>query len=138
MRAPPRKRKLSAAEIALAEEDKATARENFLAFRHYVRPKLIPAWWQQDAADHLMDFWADLKAGKRPALVIQAPPQHGKTEGLIDFMAWAAGGTPTCGPSSPAIRMTSASASTWRCSACTTGRSIARCSPTRGSARRTW
>ena len=29
-------------------------------------------------------------------------------------------------------------ASTWRFSACTTGRSIARCSPTRGSARRTW
>ena len=95
MRTPPRKRKLNDEEVRLAEIGKqATARENFLAFRHFVRPKLLDAWWQRDAASHLMEFWRDLKAGRRPALVIQAPPQHGKTEGLIDFMAWAAGQDP--------------------------------------------
>ncbi len=96
MRAPPPKTEFSSDDVEAIEGTKqAYARANFLSFRRYVRPKLIPAWWQRDAAAHLMRFWADLKAGKRPALVIQAPPQHGKTEGLIDFMAWAAGQDPT-------------------------------------------
>jgi len=95
MLSPPPKDEFDTTEVLLMEEiERAKARESFLHFRHYVRPKLLDAWWQRDAAAHLQRFWRDLKAGKRPALVIQAPPQHGKTEGLIDFMAWAAGQDP--------------------------------------------
>ena len=95
MRAPPPKSEFDNDETGLVEAlPLAKCREDFLTFRHFVRPKLLDAWWQRELASHLMTFWADLKAGKRPALVIQAPPQHGKTEGLIDFMAWAAGQDP--------------------------------------------
>ena len=65
-----------------------------MAFRHMVRPGLLPAWWQQDVANHLMQFYRDMKAGRRPALVLQAPPQHGKTEQVHDFVAWCAGQNP--------------------------------------------
>jgi predicted phage terminase large subunit-like protein len=95
MRSPPTKKELSEDELRLmAEIYEANAREDFMSFRHVIRPTLLDAWWQHDAASHLQRFWRDLKAGKRPALVIQAPPQHGKTEGLIDFMAWCAGQDP--------------------------------------------
>ena len=55
---------------------------------------MLEAWWQHDVAEHLMDFYADMRAGKRPALVLQAPPQHGKTEQVSDFVAWVAGQNP--------------------------------------------
>ena len=67
------------------------ARRNFLHFRRLVNPKLILGWWQVDCGLHLMQFAADLLAGKRPQLIIQAPPQHGKSLQVIEFMAWLAG-----------------------------------------------
>jgi predicted phage terminase large subunit-like protein len=42
----------------------------------------------------LQKFYDDLQAGKRPKLVIQAPPQHGKSVQIIDFIAWVAGHNP--------------------------------------------
>ena len=95
VRFPPPKKTLTADEIALIEEAKAAlAREQFLAFRRAMRPNLIDAWWQNDVGNHLQRFWHDFERGKRPALVLQAPPQHGKTEQMIDFVAWAAGKNP--------------------------------------------
>jgi hypothetical protein len=42
MRAPPRKQKLTAEEIALVEIGRqADAREDFLKFRHFVRPSSV-------------------------------------------------------------------------------------------------
>lgn len=73
----------------------AYARRDFLYFRNLIRPKLIGTWWQADVAAHLMEFWQDFQDGKRPTLVLQAPPQHGKTEQIIDFIAWCAGQDPT-------------------------------------------
>jgi predicted phage terminase large subunit-like protein len=70
------------------------ARKDFLWFRHFIRPGLLHAWWQRDVAAHLMEFWEELRTGKRPALVLQAPPQHGKTEQVTDFVAWCAGMDP--------------------------------------------
>jgi predicted phage terminase large subunit-like protein len=70
------------------------ARKDFLWFRHFIRPGLLHAWWQRDVAGHLMEFWEELRTGKRPALVLQAPPQHGKTEQVTDFVAWCAGMDP--------------------------------------------
>ncbi|MDR1349671.1 MAG: phage terminase large subunit [Zoogloeaceae bacterium] len=42
----------------------------------------------------MQKFYDDLQAGKRPKLVIQAPPQHGKSVQIIDFIAWVAGHNP--------------------------------------------
>jgi predicted phage terminase large subunit-like protein len=70
------------------------ARSDFYIFRKLIRPNLIQTWWQVDVANHLMQFYQDMKDGKRPALLLQAPPQHGKTETVTDFSAWVAGRDP--------------------------------------------
>ena len=36
---------------------------------------------------NLMWFYGEMIAGRRPAMVIMAPPQHGKTEQVTDFIA---------------------------------------------------
>ncbi len=38
-----------------------------------------------------MQFYKDLVSGKRPKLVIEAPPQHGKSVQIVDFIAWLSG-----------------------------------------------
>jgi predicted phage terminase large subunit-like protein len=68
-----------------------SAREDFYSFRMYMHPKNKSGWWQRDVAEHLHQFYLDLKAGKRPKLVIEAPPQHGKSVQIVDFIAWVAG-----------------------------------------------
>ena len=43
---------------------------------------------------HLHEFFRDFKAGKRPKLVLMAPPQHGKTTQITDFISWCSGWDP--------------------------------------------
>lgn len=54
------------------------ARTCFLTFRQIMNPKAKWGWWQREVAEQLQQFFIDLKAGLRPKLVIEAPPQHGK------------------------------------------------------------
>jgi predicted phage terminase large subunit-like protein len=72
----------------------ALARENFYLYRKSIRPNLIETWWQWDVARNLQWFYDEMVAGNRPAMVIQAPPQHGKTEQVTDFISWVAGRNP--------------------------------------------
>lgn len=72
----------------------ALGRENFYVFRQLIRPRLIHGIWQIHMAQQLQQFYEDLMNGLRPKLIIQAPPQHGKTEQLEDFIAWVAGKDP--------------------------------------------
>ncbi|MCL2829855.1 MAG: phage terminase large subunit [Betaproteobacteria bacterium] len=72
------------------------ARKCFLSFRQIVNPKMIWGWWQEEIAAELQAFTEDFQAGKRPMLVIQAPPQHGKSVQIIDFVAWLSGQNPDC------------------------------------------
>lgn len=58
------------------ENKKASA--DFYEFRKLITPKLIEGWWQRTLASELQSFFNDYKAGLRPRLAIQAPPQHGK------------------------------------------------------------
>lgn len=51
-------------------------------------------WWQKHAAGKLQEFYNDFIAGKRPKLVIEAPPQHGKSELIVTFISWVAGKHP--------------------------------------------
>ena len=70
------------------------ARNDFSVFRRMVRPKMLWGWWADELARELQQFRADLIAGNRPILAIQAPPQHGKSETASDFIAWIAGTNP--------------------------------------------
>jgi predicted phage terminase large subunit-like protein len=90
-----RRRPFTREEAQLWEEGwYARARADFWTFRRMVRPSLIKAWWQEDVANELTRFWRQLKAGKRPKLVLGAPPQHGKSDLMKDFCAWSAGKDP--------------------------------------------
>jgi hypothetical protein len=51
-------------------------------------------WWQREIADEPQRFYCSLMKGERPKLVLMAPPQHGKTELIKDFIAWLAGKRP--------------------------------------------
>lgn len=70
------------------------ARVDFYAFRQYMHPKNKESWFQRDVANNLMQFYVDLRAGKRPKLVLEAPPQHGKSVQAVDFIAWLSGKMP--------------------------------------------
>lgn len=70
------------------------ARKDFLAFRKLINPKNKWGWWQEEIAAELQSFFDAIVRGERPKLVIQAPPQHGKSVQVIDFIAWLAGKNP--------------------------------------------
>lgn len=70
------------------------ARNNFWAYRQYINPKLRKGWWQREIAYHLQDFKEQLFTGMRPKLVIQAPPQFGKSSQVVDFISWISGHNP--------------------------------------------
>lgn len=72
------------------------ARNDFFTFRQLINPKNKWGWWQREIAQVLQQFYNDLTAGKKPMLVIQAPPQHGKSVQIVDFIAWLAGKNPDC------------------------------------------
>lgn len=70
------------------------ARRNFRYFRKLMDPSLIECWWQNHAANRLQQFYHDMLAGLRPKLILDAPPQHGKSRLLRDFSSWVAGKNP--------------------------------------------
>lgn len=76
-------------ELAIRE-----ARESFWAYRQFMNPKLIKGWWQREIANELQLFYEQLVAKQRPKLVIEAPPQHGKSVQIVEFITWLAGKNP--------------------------------------------
>lgn len=71
------------------------ARESFWAFRRYINGKKFKrGWWQREMARELQQFYFDLIAGLRPKMVIEAPPQHGKSKMIVEFICWVAGKNP--------------------------------------------
>jgi predicted phage terminase large subunit-like protein len=70
------------------------SRSDFYTFRQYIHPDIKEGWFQKDVAKHFQQFYDDLVAGKRPKLVCEAPPQHGKSIQVIDFIAWVSGKNP--------------------------------------------
>jgi len=86
----------NSAKIEYVEELRVRqARIDFYAYRRYIHPKNKDGWWQRDVARVLQEFYDDLVAGKRPKLVIEAPPQHGKSVQIVDFIAWLSGKHPS-------------------------------------------
>lgn len=82
-------------EIELLEKFwQARSRESFWAYRQYMRPQMLVGWWQKEVATELQQFYDDLLLGLSPILLIQAPPQHGKSWSIVDFISWLAGKDP--------------------------------------------
>lgn len=70
------------------------ARDSFWAYRRYINPKMKIGWWQKEIAAELQLFYEQLVAGQRPKLVVEAPPQHGKSKMIVEFITWVAGKNP--------------------------------------------
>jgi len=76
------------------------ANENFYKFRQFMasafkKKGLKLGWFQREVCYALMQFFNDFKAGKRPILLIETPPQHGKSHMVVDFIAWVLGHDPS-------------------------------------------
>lgn len=69
-------------------------KRDFWEFRQHINKKLKIGWWQIEVARELQKFVEDMIAGKKPVLIIQAPPQHGKSVQVIDLLAWVSGKYP--------------------------------------------
>lgn len=67
-------------------------KRDFYEFRKWIAPmkgqKFVDGWWQRKIAEELEQFYRDLKAGLRPKLLIKSPPQHGKSQQIIDVILW--------------------------------------------------
>lgn len=71
------------------------ARESFYAYRRYINGRSFKiGWWVEEVCGNLQKFYEKLVAGEKPILIIQAPPQHGKSVSIIDFLSWLAGKNP--------------------------------------------
>jgi len=70
------------------------ARDNFFQYRKLINPSIKINWFVQEIADKLQKFVIDLENGLKPMLVIEAPPQHGKSEAISDLISWIAGRNP--------------------------------------------
>src|SRR5690349_7646574 len=70
------------------------AKTKFSVYRRIIRPDMLWGWWLDELARELQQFHDDLIAGRCPKLVLMAPPQHGKTLAVQDFIAWFAGKHP--------------------------------------------
>lgn len=91
LRTPLRRKLMRADADALAYVPPA---ENFALFRRMIRPGMLWGWWVQEVADELQRFYEDFAAGLRPKMALMAPPQHGKSWSVTDFIAWVAGKAP--------------------------------------------
>ena len=78
----------------MAELKISLAKDEFSEYRKYIRPNMIWGWWPAEVALHLQNFYKAFKAGKRPIMVFMAPPQHGKSWAVEDFILWLAGKDP--------------------------------------------
>ena len=56
------------------------ARRGLLDFILYINPEYIVSEFAQELCAALDQFFLDQQAGLRPVLVVQAPPQHGKSD----------------------------------------------------------
>ena len=67
------------------------ARVDFWEYRKLINPRMVEGWWQIEIAEKLQQFHRDMVAGLAPVLIIQAPPQHGKSIQIVDFISWVSG-----------------------------------------------
>jgi hypothetical protein len=78
------------------ETELEMARRYFWQYRILMNPsfRLKGLWFPRSLAGKLRWFWDEFRAGRRPILLLQTPPQHGKSLAVIDFITWAIGHDP--------------------------------------------
>ncbi len=76
----------------ISEAARALSRKNLLAFTVAGFPSYRVGWVHREICARLMRFYADVKRGLSPRMVITMPPRHGKSE-LVSrrFPAWCLG-----------------------------------------------
>lgn len=72
----------------------ARARTEFYPYRQIIHPKMKWGWFTYELSRALQEFYVDYMAGKRPILLINTPPQHGKSLTVIDLVSWILGRHP--------------------------------------------
>ncbi len=71
------------------------SRNNFLAYRMFMRHGIFKnSWFTTDVCRVLQQFYADYKAKKRPVYILNTPPQHGKSFGVMDLISFIIGDKP--------------------------------------------
>ena len=70
------------------------ARESFWAYRLYMNEDLRVGWWEREVAAKLELFYRRMISNERPIEVFEAPPQHGKSTTVVDFISWMIGRHP--------------------------------------------
>ena len=89
------RRYVNAGDIDVLGDDTALgARKNFHTFRRYMTRNMVWGWWPEHVSLELQRFQRDIAAGRRPELVMMAPPQHGESKAAEDLIAWTAGKCP--------------------------------------------
>lgn len=72
------------------------SRNEFYAYRQYMSGfKMKTGWFVREISSAIQQFYSDYRLGLRPVLVIQAPPQHGKSEAVTDGVSWMVGKDPS-------------------------------------------
>jgi predicted phage terminase large subunit-like protein len=67
------------------------ASRDFSLFRKMINKGYTANWFVDEVNHSLQQFYDDYQAGLRPRLMINTPPQHGKSSAIVDFIAWASG-----------------------------------------------
>lgn len=61
---------------------------DFNLYRRYMFPETVFSNWQDEASLEFVKFYEQMAAGELPALLLSAPPQHGKSLIVIQFASW--------------------------------------------------
>ncbi len=70
------------------------AQSDFYTYRRLISPDDITGKFYKDITQDLQEFYDDMKAGKSPKLMINCPPQHGKSSAVVEFFEWIMGKEP--------------------------------------------
>ena len=71
------------------------ARSNLAAFILSMHDDYLMGWFHRELCSVLMRFYLDVRAGKRPRLILNAPPRHGKSQAISrDYPPWLFGVNP--------------------------------------------
>lgn len=68
------------------------SRVDFFIFRRYIHgQRLKHGWFVRVLSYELQEFYASYLRGEHPQMIIEVPPQHGKSQATVDFVAWIMG-----------------------------------------------
>ena len=71
------------------------SRVDFFIFRRYIHgERLKHGWFVRLLSNELQEFFASYLRGEHPQMIVEVPPQHGKSQATVDFVAWILGQHP--------------------------------------------